>query len=240
MCRAVGRTDLGRLSSIAVTKIVPAGSWFIVEGLPATHFFNITSGTAKIFKQLSDGRRLITGFAGRGAFLGLATANAYSFTAEALDEVRFCRYERPKLKAMLSDLPAMEHHLLDMASDELVAAQEQMLLLGRKNACERLASFLIRLVAMLPPGAPDAAADGEVVDLPMTRSDIADYLGLTIETVSRSFTHLRRAQMIETPTATRVVIRNRGDLYTMAGGGQAPARHDDDRQSANHAIKSKT
>ncbi len=131
-----------RLATIAVVTEAPPGQCFIDEGEPARSFFNITAGTAKLFKLLPDGRRQITGFVGAGHFLGLAVSDTYAFSAEAIEPVRYCRFQRAKLRALLDDFPLMEKRLLEVASNELVAAQEQMLLLGRKTARERLASFL--------------------------------------------------------------------------------------------------
>ncbi len=108
----------------------------------------------------------------------------------------------------------MEQRLLQVASNELVAAQEQMLLLGRKTARERLASFLM---AQSRQGVMCHQSRGRFA-LPMTRGDIADYLGLTIETVSRTLTKLRGEGMIEIPSSTEIVIRDRDGLESLAEG----------------------
>ncbi|MGE0416979.1 MAG: Crp/Fnr family transcriptional regulator [Acetobacteraceae bacterium] len=203
-----------RLASAAVVATAPAGTTFIEEGEPAGAFFNITAGTAKLFKLLPDGRRQITGFVGVGHFLGLAVSDTYAFSAEAIDDVRYCRFSRARLRGLLDDYPLMEKRLLEVASNELVAAQEQMLLLGRKTARERLASFLM---AQSSQGVACHQARGRFA-LPMTRGDIADYLGLTIETVSRTLTKLRTEGLIEIPSATEVAIRDREALEAVAGG----------------------
>ncbi len=214
VCNAIPDGDMGRLAAAAVVGAAPAGTCFIEEGEKANAFFNITAGTAKLFKLLPDGRRQITGFVGVGHFLGLAVSDTYAFSAEAIDPVRFCRFPRPRLRTLLDDFPAMEQKLLEVASNELVAAQEQMLLLGRKTARERLASFLMaqsrQNSACHQPRSRFA--------LPMTRGDIADYLGLTIETVSRTLTKLRGEGLIEIPSSTEVIIRNREGLESLADG----------------------
>ena len=134
VCNAIEIPDLERLAALATSMTVEPGRSFIEEGDPAEHFFTVTAGTAKLFKLLPDGRRQITGFAGTGHFLGLAVSTTYSFSAEAVEPMRVCRFSRSKLKLLLADFPAMESRLLEVASNELVAAQEQMLLLGRKTA----------------------------------------------------------------------------------------------------------
>ena len=212
VCGAILPKHLYRLAAAAVTVSVEAGQLFIQEGDPAEHFFNVTHGTAKLFKLLPDGRRQITGFAGTGHFLGLAVSDNYAFSAEALEPMKVCRFSRTKLRALLNDFPAMEKRLLEVASNELVAAQEQMLLLGRKTARERFASFLITQAQLPSPclGAPVKWAN--IITLPMTRSEIADYLGLSMESVSRLFTRFRNDGLIDTPDMRKIVIRDRGAL----------------------------
>ncbi len=218
VCSAIDSKDLDRLAALSTQIVVDPGRSFIEEGDAAEHFFNVTSGTAKLFKLLPDGRRQITGFASTGHFLGLAVSTAYSFSAEALEPMRICRFSRPKLKLMLDDFPAMEKRLLEVASNELVAAQEQMLLLGRKTARERLASFLIARADMPSHCLGHQPGHAETVLLPMTRNDIADYLGLTIETVSRTLTKLRSEGLIEIPSASTVVIKRHAALEAIASG----------------------
>jgi CRP/FNR family transcriptional regulator, anaerobic regulatory protein len=212
LCRAIPDSHLDRLAAISTAIEVVPGGTFIEEGEPADCFFNITSGTVKLYKLLPDGRRQITGFLGIGDFVGLAVSDSYIFTAEAIDAVRVCRFSRRRLNAVLDDFPALERRLLEIASHELVAAQEQMLLLGRKTALERLASFLL--------GRADRAAAGEGGGIPlaMTRTDIADYLGLTIETVSRLMSRLRREGVIALPESHGFTVLDRAALLRHSGG----------------------
>ncbi len=218
VCNAIGDADLARLATIAVVTEVGAGQCFIDEGEPADAFFNITAGSAKLFKLLPDGRRQITGFVGPGHFLGIAVSDTYAFSAEAIEPVRYCRFHRGKLRALLDDFPLMEKRLLEVAANELVAAQEQMLLLGRKTARERLASFLL---LQSRQGLTCGHARRRFT-LPMTRNDIADYLGLTIETVSRTLTRLRNEGLIEIAVQSDVLVNNPRGLEELAGG--LPAR----------------
>jgi CRP/FNR family transcriptional regulator len=217
VCSALEERDLHRLAVLAEVMTVAPGETFIAEGERAEHFFNITGGTARLYKLLPDGRRQITGFARPGHFLGLAVSEANAFSAEALEPVLLCRFSRTRLRQVLEDFPAFERRLLRTAANELVAAQEQMLLLGRKTARERVASFLLaQLAASRPCG---ASANG--FRLPMTRTDIADYLGLTIETVSRTMTRLKAEKLIALPTPAEVVVLDRERLEALAGGYEA-------------------
>ena len=214
VCNAIPDADLARLATIAVVSEASSGQCFIGEGEPANNFFNVTAGTAKLFKLMPDGRRQITGFVGPGHFLGLAVSDTYAFGAEAIDHVRYCRFPRARLRALLDDFPLMEKRLLEVAANELVAAQEQMLLLGRKTARERLASFLLAQSRQAVPC-------GEMrrrFKLPMTRSDIADYLGLTIETVSRTLTRLRAEKLVEITSQSELTIADPAGLESLAGG----------------------
>jgi CRP/FNR family transcriptional regulator len=214
VCAAIDDHDLERLARVAVVQHYEPGQTFVEEGEPADFFFNMTGGTARLYKLLPDGRRQITGFSHAGHFLGLAVSNVYGFSAEAIDRVHLCRFSRAKMYALLEDFPAMEKRLLATAGNELVAAQEQMLLLGRKTARERLASFLIMLSREDAP----CTAPRTKLHLPMTRSDIADYLGLTIETVSRTFTKFKTDKLLSLPTVADVVILDRLRLTRLAEG----------------------
>lgn len=214
VCSAIEDRDLARLAAVAVVREIGKGETFIVEGESARDFFNVTRGTVKLYKLLHDGRQQVTGFAGIGHFLGLAVSDTYAFSAEAIEPVQLCRFSRPKLREVLHDFPALEQRLLETACNELVAAQEQMLLLGRKTARERVATFLVaRCHNSLPCTQP-----AEHVALPMTRGEIADYLGLTIETVSRTLSRFKADKRIATPSNNEVVILDRAWLNGMAAG----------------------
>ncbi|CAG4926520.1 unnamed protein product [Acidocella sp. C78] len=215
LCDALADEDLHFLASVARQTTVARGHSFAIEGDSARYFFNINAGTARLHKDLPDGRRQITGFVGPGDFVGLAADDRYTFSAEAIEDVRLCRFDRTELRGVFSRFPAIERRLLDVASHELIVAQEQMLLLGRKSAIERLASFIDGWSrrAILCGGGTDS------LRLPMTRTDLADYLGLTIETVSRALSALRKQGVIEvTPDHNISVVRPHA-LHDIARAG---------------------
>lgn len=219
VCNSIPDEDLHRLAAVATTITVQAGQGFIEEGEHAGSFYNITAGTARLFKLMPDGRRQITGFAAPGTFLGLAAQAAYGFGAEALEPMRLCRFSRVALAGLMEDFAGLEHRLLEIACSELVLAQEHMLLLGRKTARERLASFLLARGAMSTdcPLAP-RFNQHRLVALPMSRSDIADYLGLTIETVSRTLTRLKTDRLIALPGAHSIDLLDPARLKMIADG----------------------
>jgi CRP/FNR family transcriptional regulator len=219
LCDALTDADLGFLARVAQRVSIPAGKTFIEEGDPASHFYDITHGDVRVFKSLADGRRQITGFMGIGHFLGLAVSGQYAFSAEAITEVNLCRFDRAPLLEVFAEFPALERKLLDVATHEMVIAQEQMLLLGRKTAIERVSSFLMswaeRDLSCLAGGMlPDLMK----LSLPMSRIDLADYLGLTTETVSRAFSQLKREGLIAFIDVHEVTLLKPSRVATLTAG----------------------
>ena len=213
ICGAMRVDDLQRLEMIRKDVNLQSQQTLFYEGDPADALFNVTLGAVKVYKLLADGRRQITGFLFPGDFLGLALYNRYTYSAEAVISARLCRFPRNALEKLLDEYPMLEKRLLQSASNELAAAQDQMLLLGRKTAKERIATFLLSLSDREERrGAPH-----DVVDLPMSRNDIGDYLGLTVETVSRTFTRLRKTKLIELRGAHHVALLDRDALMELAG-----------------------
>lgn len=213
VCGVLEQEGLRRLNEAADHVSFSAGDVLLREGDPATHLFNITSGDVRVHKLLSDGRRQIVGFLSPGDFLGLATGDRYAFSAEALGSGSACRFRKVDYRKILREMPELEHALLDRAAHELKAAHDQMLLLGRKTAMERLASFLVGLSER----ALRAGGDGRFVALPMTRAEIADYLGLTTETVSRNTTRLKTRGVIRLLSMHSLHIERPGELLHLAG-----------------------
>jgi CRP/FNR family transcriptional regulator, anaerobic regulatory protein len=214
VCRAVPDADLALLADATTELEFGKGEVLVREDDPAAHLFNITAGAVKIYKLLPDGRRQVLGFLFTGDFLGVGRRDRYGFTAEALSPVRLCRFPRRKFMQLLDACPTFERELLCRASSEISAAQEQMLLLGRKTARERIASFLKAVAAR----AERLGAPADRIHLPMTRTDIADYLGLTTETVSRIFTDLRRQGRIRLAGTGEVHLVDSVGLGAIAEG----------------------
>ncbi|MDJ0683905.1 MAG: helix-turn-helix domain-containing protein [Alphaproteobacteria bacterium] len=192
ICAALNTTEMVELSGIASFQELQNHDPITSEGEVADSVFNVTAGAVELYKLLPDGRRQVTGFLFPGDFLGIAMNERYSYSSEAVGNTRLCRFPRKKLEAMLDRMPQLERRLLSMASNELIQAQDQMLLLGRKTAKEKLCSFLLNLSKR----AASRGEDPSVVHVPMSRSDIGDYLGLTTETVSRNFTQLKTKGVI--------------------------------------------
>lgn len=206
--------DMAKVDAIALHTEFAAGSTLIYEADEADRVYNITQGVVRVTKLTPDGRRAITGFLFPGDFLGLSYSGKYSYSAEAINEVAACRFRKEPLAKIFEEIPRLERRLLSMVTDELHSAQNQMVLLARKTPTEKLATFLLQISERLGDD-QDGASD--LFDLAMSRADIADYLGLTIETVSRTFTSLlTRDGLIELPTRHRVRIIDRPALERLA------------------------
>ncbi len=214
ICAVLDGGELSRLASIARTMTFDPHQAIVDEAEPATFLFNITGGAVKLYKLLPDGRRQITGFLFEGDFLGIALNDSYAYTAEAIGQVTLCRFPKEKFEGLLDEFPKLEKQLLEVASNELAQAQDQMLLLGRKTAREKVVSFLLSLGSRAERrGAPSSPAA-----LPMSRSDIADYLGLTTETVSRTFTALKSSGVIRLLSGNMVELKEVEALEDLADG----------------------
>lgn len=188
----------------------------IFEGDRADFFYEVCSGVLRISKNLADGRRQITGFLYPGDVLGFALAGAYIYGAEAIKPARLCRLPQGALRNLAERSPSLRTHLFTIASNELAMAQEHLLLVGRKSAREKVASFL----TMLARRSLSANFERSVVELPMSRSDISDYLGLSIESVSRAFTSLQREGLIKI-VPSRITLLQPDQLKQMAAGAKA-------------------
>ena len=174
------------------------------DGDAAEHYFKVLTGAVRCCKLLADGRRHVSAFYLPGDFFGFdATAN-YLFTAEAVTDTSVVRYARRSVEALAQQEPRFGRRLLGIACRGLSTAQQQLVLLGRMTAEERIASFLLNL-------ADRNGGSGRVV-LAMNRTDIGDHLGLTMETVSRGLNRLKREGVIDLESSHQILIRDRNAL----------------------------
>jgi CRP-like cAMP-binding protein len=178
------------------------------ENEPADYFYRVVSGAVRTYKILNDGRRQIGGFYLPGDIFGLEFAGEHTLAAEAITNVKVLVIRRSALTALAERDVGTARELYAFTARELQRAQARIVLLV-KSAQERVANFLLEMA--------ERAAAENVIELPMSRQDIADYLGLTIETVSRTLTSLETAATIDVPTSRRIVLRNRGALSRLNG-----------------------
>lgn len=182
------------------------------EGDRGEHLFEVLEGVVKLYKLTPDGRCQVTGFLYPGQWLGLEWNGDYTQSAEAVTPAKLCRYNRTRIEDLAERSPQLTRRLLALTTNELVAAQDQMLLLGRKTAAEKLCSFLLRL----SQDAQERGADPNEIDLPMNRADIADYLGLTTETVSRTIGRLKDLDVIAFRDQRHLIVRDMDRLTELA------------------------
>lgn len=175
---------------------------------------NVVSGALKIYRTLPDGRVQIIGFLGPGDFIGTSYSlqGTHNVSAEALTASRVCSFPRRAFQELMSRSPALGRRLFDMTSNEVLAARNHLVLLGRKTARERVASFLVGMMRRT-----HAISEEGVLSLPMTRQEIADYLGITMETVSRTLSAFRAEGLIDSNSATQLKIRSPALLEAVAG-----------------------
>jgi CRP/FNR family transcriptional regulator len=185
---ACDRSELAELKRLAVPLRLNGGQTIFSEGDAATSAFGLSHGVVRLYKLLPDGRRQIVAFALPGDFLAMPLADRFSFSADTIGKVGVCRFQREKLKRLIQKSPNIMQLLVEFAASELLSAQDQLMLLGSGSAEERVITFLVnwrnRLARLGPISQP--------VPLPMRRQDIADFLGLKLETVSRTFAKLEQ------------------------------------------------
>jgi CRP/FNR family transcriptional regulator, anaerobic regulatory protein len=205
------KEEFAALDKVGTVVMLRRGETLFYEGDSAESYFKVVSGAVRSCRLLADGRRHIGAFFLTGDFLGLNDEDTYHVTAEAVSDTTLIRYSRRSVDALMGEEPGLSRSLLRIVCHGLSAAQEQMLLLGRKTAQEKIASFLLMMA--------DRSGRSDQLTLPMTRTDIGDYLGLTIETVSRAFSQLKSEGIIQLKSANEVLIRDREALEEMADRG---------------------
>jgi CRP/FNR family transcriptional regulator, anaerobic regulatory protein len=213
VCAALDNAELRELAHVARHAHFLTGETVFAQEEITTSFYNLLEGIMRLYKLLPDGRRQIIGFALPGDFLGLAASARHNFSADAIGPVALCQFSKSAFARFSADRPDLLRRINELAVRELSQAQDHMVLLGRRSAEEKVATFLVgwrdRLVQVSGPS--------RTVPLPMSRQDIADYLGLTIETVSRTFTKFERDGVIEImPGSVRLLDPARAEALAAA------------------------
>lgn len=211
LCRTLSAEEIRRLATGATRRRLRAGTE--IPGAAGEHCANLVSGIVRLSKLLPDGRQQIVALKTAPSLIGTPFLLGTDICAKALTDVELCFFPRAAFESITRKNQALEHCLHMQALRDLDEARNLLLSLGRKNARERVASFLLMIAERLVP--PDS--DERTVELPLTRTDIADFLGLTIETVSRQFTALKREGLIALPDARRVRLIALERLKVAAG-----------------------
>lgn len=213
-CGGLTAESLSGLKAIRGSMRVDSHTTLFREGDPALNVYSLVSGAVKLSKLLADGRRQVVGFLFPGDFFGFSFNEVYPATAESITTTALCRFGQTRLARLREEAPDLERRLMNRMIFELAAAQEQMLLLGRMAAREKLAHFLI----MLSRRAVERGEAASPVAVPMGRLDVADYLGLTIETVSRTLTAMKKEGLISLPAVGVVDLKDLDGLRRIAEG----------------------
>jgi CRP/FNR family transcriptional regulator len=215
MCGVLDENELVTLARHTHKAHHAPGAELIGESVPTAAYANVMKGVVKLTKGLEDGRRQVVGLQFAPDFLGRLFGAQSAVAAEAASEVELCVVPRPALERMIAETPALEHRLMQQTLRELDEARDWMVTLGRKSAAEKLASFLLLVALHTDPEREEGAPIS--FDLPLSRGVIADFLGLTIETVSRQFTALKTSGVIELTGLRRVNVFDVERLRAVAG-----------------------
>ena len=207
-CRCLKDGQLKIFSEISSERTHTNRENIFLQQEISTNLYNITEGNVKIYHLLSDGRIQIIGFLYPGDFFGSYRLGKYNYSAEAIGDIKLCVFKQEILDKYLEKNTNIVKELLHMISYELTLAQDRIGVLGKMNANERMAKFILNI-------SNQRARIGwqdNPISLPMTRQDIADYLGLTLETVSREITKLKTSNIIKVIGAKKLFISNKNEL----------------------------
>jgi len=226
LCGAVPLDELTQLNRHAHRKRYRPGSVIVASGERPDWYANIVSGVVKLTLALPDGRQQIVGLLFAADFLGRPYKDAAPYTAEAATVVEVCCFPRRHFEQLIEAQPAVRRLFIERTLDAVDAARDWMMLLGCKSAEERVATLLLLMARRRRPGfcEPCTVRQPLTIDLPLSRTDMAEYLGLRIETVSRQLRRLAAAGVIETSSRRTVTVRDLETLERMVSGGSEDCR----------------
>ena len=208
VCSRCEADELARLEDMKYYRSFQAGQTVIWSGDRMDFVASVVSGIATLTQTMEDGRRQMVGLLLPSDFVGRPGRSTAPYDVTATTDLVMCCFRKKPFEEMMSATPHVAQRLLEMTLDELDAAREWMLLLGRKTAREKIAS-LLTIIARRDAGLKRRVAGGPIrFDLPLTREEMADYLGLTLETVSRQMSALKRDGVIELEEKRRIVVPN--------------------------------
>ena len=214
MCGVLNPAELVELARHTHKARHAPGSELIGDSTEIRSYANVMKGVVKLSKVLEDGRQQLVGLQFAPDFLGRLFATENAVTAEAASEVDLCVVPKRALETLMTDNPALEHRLMQQTLRELDEARDWMVTLGRKTAQEKVASFLYLIASHADP---THLKETVRFELPLSRADIADFLGLTIETVSRQMTKLRQSGAIHIENNRHVDVTDIERLRALAG-----------------------
>lgn len=218
ICSGLDDREISALNTLGRRRTVTAGEPLIWEDDDSLLVANVIDGVLKLTTSTEDGREQIVGVAYPSDFIGRPFGQTSSASVVALTDARVCVFSRNDFDRFAREHPELEHKLLERTLAELDRTRSWMMLLGRKNASEKIATFLLEMSDRLADtGCAAAIGPARRFSLPFSRQQVADVLGLTIETVSRQFTKLKNDGVVELPSRREVEIVDRGALLALAG-----------------------
>lgn len=218
LCSVFTDAEIEDLFVLAHIRRIGAGEYLLHEEDPVRQVYNISSGALALERLASNGAKQIMAFCYAGDFIGISSGRSYSVSARGLKPLTACQWQEADLQSLYKQYPKLETRVHEITSRVVEAIMDQLFVLGRKKATEKIAWFLLFIETR------QANVDGRALrfDMPMTRVDIADYLGLTVETVSRAFTLLKNKGLIDITDKWTITIKDRAAL-TSLGDYTSPA-----------------
>lgn len=213
ICARCDTDELALLEEIKSYSTIEAGQPILWRGDDLTHFASVVQGIASLSRTLEDGRTQMVGLLLPSDFIGRPGRETVEFDVTAVTEVTLCRFKRRPFEDLVERVPHISQRMLEMALDELNAAREWMVLLGRKSAKEKIATFIEMIVRRNT--VPMRSAQSH--ELPLTREEIANFLGLTLETISRQLSALKREGVLEFSDRRHFVIKDMEALHLASG-----------------------
>jgi CRP/FNR family transcriptional regulator len=205
-----GADELTVLDRIGTALAVPENQTIFSEGEPINHAYKIVRGVVRLCKHLPDGRRQIAQFLFPGDYFSFITIGDHGFSAEAVVDLSLLSFSQERIERLCRDNPGLRNRLFKMLSQRVHDIQNHLTIVGRQTAKERVAGFLLLLASR--------SGSGRSIDIPMNRQDIADYLSLTMETVSRTLSSLKSAGIIAVLDQHRLELRDMDQLRGLAEG----------------------
>ncbi|MGB0748067.1 MAG: Crp/Fnr family transcriptional regulator [Magnetospiraceae bacterium] len=213
VCGGVAEGAEAQLENLKTPITVPAGTLLFSQGDPATHAFSLRGGMVILSLMTEDGRRQGVDILVDGGYIPAPISGTYGVTAHAAVDTALCRYEASALRALMAQSPEAQRKALDLAESALETARYLLLLVGRHTALEKTAAFLL----LMHRRSIECNGVAGLVHLPKKREDIADFLGMTPETICRTLALLRRNGQIDMPSASSARILNLESLKSLAG-----------------------
>jgi CRP/FNR family transcriptional regulator, anaerobic regulatory protein len=211
-CAGLTGAELAKIHPYMVRKRLPAGEQILTQGVSNSSYVHVLDGTVKLTATLNDGAEQIVGLRFSGDFIGQRFAREVNYTAETATSVEYCRVSKTALDQLADSNTDVAHLMHRLVSTELEETRQLMVALSQRDARQRVAGLVYR-IGQRQSGSTQTAR----IELPLSRAEIANYLGLTVETVSRQLSGLKRDRLISIERKTLITINSMGQLAIAAG-----------------------